>query len=339
MLSRGHIIGKIVDDLAGLQYQLDMRNKLGQSDLSRFCEDFFKEILNIVYDLNLTNLNTIRSNEPGLDLGDKTERVAYQVTSQKTSTKVNDTLAAISDHHVKLYDTFHVLVIDKKQSSYTIDKKLAKKYKFTEKENIIDIPKLLRDIVVLEFDKLEMLFNLFRNEFRQVRIELEPVDEKGNFESSYYNTIEQKPASPPKNAEKFLGEKTITGYQKEFKELLHLYARLASVPRVTREILAIIVERGKYGPAKNISRKYGILPKVLEKLLHMSENELRGEIDILEMAGLVTTDEGEIGEREAVFIVVCGSRLNELFQWMDEQSLSIKMLLNKMDFSILDNEE
>ncbi len=58
MISRGIIIGKVVDDFASLAYQLNTRNKLGQFDLTNICEDFIKEVLNITFDYNLKNLNS-----------------------------------------------------------------------------------------------------------------------------------------------------------------------------------------------------------------------------------------------------------------------------------------
>ena len=61
-------------------------------DLNRYLEDFFKDILNIVYGYKLVNLNEERSNNPGLDLGDEAVKVAFQVTSTKSSDKVNTTL-------------------------------------------------------------------------------------------------------------------------------------------------------------------------------------------------------------------------------------------------------
>src|ERR1700761_4367064 len=97
MLTKGHYIGKIVDDLASLKYQIATRNKLGQFDLSKFCEDFFREVLNITYGYKLSNLNKTKSNFPGLDLGDDTVgKIAFQITSQKSSEKMNATLKALT---------------------------------------------------------------------------------------------------------------------------------------------------------------------------------------------------------------------------------------------------
>ncbi|WP_368660955.1 SMEK domain-containing protein [Paracoccus sp. (in: a-proteobacteria)] len=63
------------------------RSKLGFTDVNRILEDFFKELLNLIYTANRVNLNKIRRNAPGLDLGDTTSTTkrAFQVTSQASS--------------------------------------------------------------------------------------------------------------------------------------------------------------------------------------------------------------------------------------------------------------
>lgn len=67
MSSRGHFLGQIVDDLDAIASQVRQRCAVGQNDLNRVLEDFFKEILNLVRGANLRNLNKDRSNAPGLD--------------------------------------------------------------------------------------------------------------------------------------------------------------------------------------------------------------------------------------------------------------------------------
>jgi len=330
MLSRGHIIGKIVDDLAILKSQIETRNKLGQFDLTKFCEDFFREILNIAYKLNLQNLNTTRSNFPGIDLGDKKKRIAYQITSEKQSSKINDTLSSLNEDFLKSYDIIYIFIIGETQTSYTIDKKLVKKYSFNWTENIIDINGILKQIIVQDIQELKILFDLFKSEFRQVRIELEPTDENGSFASSYFNHIEFKPSSPPKNGILYLGKSTEKGYQQSLFELKELYNQLALVPRVTREILAIIVDRGKF-----YSYKYRIIPEVIEKLLGINKKDMLIEIHILQNEGLVYLDEDEIDGRNLYFLTISGN-INSLFYWLNEQNISIRTLLNTMDFTVID---
>lgn len=336
MISRGIIIGKIVDDLASLKSQIETRNILGQFDLTKFCEDFIREVLNITYNLNLQNLNASRSNVPGIDLGDTSSRIAYQVTSQKTSQKITSTLTAITTSQKKEYDIINVFIIGKKQTSYSIDSKLLKKFSFDIDDNILDIDNVLRDIVILDIQKLEILFSLFKREFRQVSIELEPIDKDGNFASSYYNVIEVKPSSPPLNASKLIGDPDEPGYKSLKKEVLKVYERLASVPRVTREILAIIADRGKSGTDLFDGGKFSIIPEALAKFLNVDDREVFIEINILENAGLVYIDEDEVGERIVHFLYVNGEWLNHILYYMKNNNLSIRTLLNTMDFTILD---
>ena len=338
MITRGIIIGKIVDDFSSLKYQIETRNRLGQFDLTKFCEDFIREVLNICFDLNLKNLNQTRSNFPGLDLGDKKNKKAYQITTQKTSAKINETLVKIIDNDEKNYDHFYVFIVGEKQTSYTIDADNAKKINFTHEGNIFDIDDILQRIVVLDIQKLESLYTLFVREFRQVKIELEPLDENGNFESSYFNYLEKKPSSPPLNAVKFL-ECSIedAGYKDAFQDVLNIYENLSYVPRVTRELIAIIVDKGVKKDANfNDDGKIKILPQSLEKFLNLSEREVLVEINILENAKLVELDEDEVGERPQYFIKIKDEMLNHLLYWFIDKGISIRTVFNTMDFTILD---
>jgi len=162
MITRGTIIGKIIDDLARLMSQIELRNKIGLLDLTKLSEDFFKELLNIVYDLNLENLNGVRINEPGLDLGDLSNKIAYQITSTKKSEKVNKTLEKITDDQLIEYCSFKILIIGKKQSKYKIESSLKSKTGFKSEKDILDINDLTREISILNINKLEFLFTFFK---------------------------------------------------------------------------------------------------------------------------------------------------------------------------------
>ena len=97
MTARGAFIGPIIDDLDIISSRVRARSKLGLTDLNHILEDFFKDLLNLIYKANLVNLNETRRNAPGLDLGDTTSptKRAFQVTSQATSQKVNLSLIHI----------------------------------------------------------------------------------------------------------------------------------------------------------------------------------------------------------------------------------------------------
>ncbi|WP_373168086.1 SMEK domain-containing protein [Bacteroides cellulosilyticus] len=329
MITRGYIIGKIIDDLTLLNMRIDTRNRHALFDLTKFTEDFIKEVLNIVYGLHLVNLNLERSNNPGLDLGDTQQQIAYQITATKTSQKVNDTLRAITDPQLEQYTKFKVFIMGEKQTSYTLDETLVERTKFEKDTDIEDINSLLRAIVVLDSEPLNSLYCLFNREFRQVTIELEEPDREGNYETSLYNQLERIPDKHPQNARKlteFYGEPVI------MDDLLELYRNLASVPRITREFLAIIADRGERS-----ANGYRILPLTLKHSLHLSENELWGEIYILENANLLDSDETfDDFDNPIIFLKLKGSELNGLVDWAKQSDYNLRTLFTILDFTILD---
>jgi hypothetical protein len=334
MISRGYIVGKIVDDLAGLKYQVETRNRLQLFDLTKFCEDFFKDLLNIVYSLNLTNLNTERSNNPGIDLGDSKKPIAFQVTSTKTSQKVTDTLEKLTQVQIDTYININVFIVGSKQGSYTIDQALIDKTQFNVDANITDVDDLLKDIVVLETEKLDEIFSLFKREFRQLKIELEPIDSQGNFQSSLYNQLEVTPNRPPLNASKLADR--FDEDDVNLASIQELYKKLLGVPRVTRELLAIIADKGKFKGYNHDCHEWGILPQVLKNFLKMSDDELQSELAILEDAGLIYYGEDCIGEKLFHYVTLSWYTLNEVVNWAKENDISLRRLFNTMDFSELD---
>lgn len=336
MITRGLIIGKIVDDIAGLKYQIQTRNKLQLYDLSKVCEDFFREILNIVYDLNLTNLNNERVNEPGIDLGDKKSKVAYQITSTKYSQKIKATLKAITDAQKTIYDNFYVLILGERASSYTIDGHLLENLSFNTDHNILDLDDILRDIIVADTEVLDALYSLFHKEFRQVRIELEPVDTDGNFESSLYNQIEQIPIKKPENAVN-LKEYINDDDSFNLKEVHDLYYKLSKIPRITRELIPIIVERGIKKGFNYQYEQYGILPQVLKHTLRLTEDELSSELAILTDAEVIYFAESYNDEILCNYVALEDYYINILSDWALENNHSLRKMFNTMDWTILDD--
>lgn len=90
------------------------------TDLNVAAESFFRRVLNTMFGLDLADLNAQTGNAPGADLGDRARRVAYQVTVTKTHAKVQDAITKFLRANLdKEYDVFTVLVIGRKQTSYT----------------------------------------------------------------------------------------------------------------------------------------------------------------------------------------------------------------------------
>lgn len=339
MITRGLIIGKIVDDIAGLKYQIQTRNRLQLYDLTKVCEDFCREVLNLVYNFNLANLNNERINEPGIDLGDKRKKIAYQITSAKYSPKIKATLEAITDEQKNDYESFFVFILGEKATSYTIDETLLNEFSFETDKNVLDLDDLLKDIMVADIEILDSLYSLFQKEFRQVRIELEPVDSEGNFESSLYNQLEQVPNKKPENANKlseFFNDDGFDDSTVNLDTIQELYSKLSKIPRVTRELIPIIVERGAKKHFNHMYDEYGILPQVLKNSLRFTDIELNSELAILTDADIIYFGENYIGEILHHYITLTDMTINVLVDWSLENDVSIRKMFNTMDWTVLD---
>lgn len=269
MITRGYFIGEIIDELANIANQVDNRCKLGLTDLNKYLEDFFKEILNILLDIRLENLNNERSNAPGLDLGDSLNNKAFQITSEKTSTKINNTLKTILDNNITVYNEIFILIIGYKQKSYTEDKELWEKFNFKE-ENIWDINTLCQKAIELPLDTLQCIHKYIKQEVVRVKIELEIPNQEGEFATSIKNYIE--PIAKPKfndNALKVYYEYHINKLKNEGLEADDYYTlddikqafdflakELAKLPRITREFYAFLLERRDENSLDTSSSKF-----------------------------------------------------------------------------------
>ncbi|WP_299217249.1 SMEK domain-containing protein [uncultured Dokdonia sp.] len=334
MITRGTIIGKIIDDLARLLSQIELRNKVGLLDLTKVSEDFFKELLNIVYDLNLTNLNGDRINEPGIDLGDLSKNTAYQITSTKTSDKINNTLEKVTKEQLGKYYIIKILIIGTKQSKYSIKKNLITKTKLNPEKNILDINDLTRDISTLNIDKLETLHTFFSRSFRELIIELEPMDVDGDFESSIYRYVEQIPNHPPKDLQKM---DDYYGEPNDLIEYTNVYNKLASIPKSQREYICLIAERGKL-KTRGLTYMHEIACTKLAGILGIEERTLFNRMAYLEDESVVYFSEDTDGhDRPNYKYQISSEYLNYIITFLKENGLSVRKTIVAMDFSVLGN--
>lgn len=299
MISRGHFIGEIVDELSSVATQIATRSKLGLYDINVFSESFFKDVLNAIYGWQLQNLNQSRANEPGLDLGDEVHHIAIQVTSRSDAAKVNATLAKITAEQAKKYTKFFVLVAGEKRGTYKLDTKLSSQYDFKE-ENILDVRDLCRKALDLPIDKLQHLHRVIRTNVAKVLIELEvPDPETGKYPTSGFDKWEVKPEAKVGDGTKFaawhqdelrihLNPQEI---EKVRKDLVKLGRRLRRLPRVTREFLVMLFERKSLRKSKRFSEPFKTVRlDTVEREYGGRPEELKGELGLLEDEGFVEVD-------------------------------------------------
>lgn len=283
MITRGYYIGQIIDELSSVTEKVRNRAKLGLTDIHVHLEDFYRNILNITLSLNLKNLNQEKKNSPGLDLGDETEGIAFQVTGTKSSSKINKTLEKAAGQLAK-FPKIKILTLQNKQGSYSIEEKLAKPFSFTE-DDIWDVNSVLNKIMYLEIDKLQMLSELISRELARVTIELEIPDKDGKYQTNIDKYVENIPK------ERFNGVSAYFDFhsskdepsdltEKETESDLKLLINtLKKLPRITRQFYSMIYSRGEWRDTeKYINEDY------LRRICSFPDME--GELRLLDEAGL-----------------------------------------------------
>lgn len=343
MITRGHYIGEIVDELSAISEQVKLRNKLGMTDLTVIVENFFRDLLNATLGAHLENLNKNRSNEPGLDLGDEKIGLGIQVTSTASSDKVNKTLEKITIDQATRYQKVIVLAVGKRQTSYTLNPALVKKHNFDE-DDIWDIDAIARKVVSLEIDKLQEVHRIVRANTVRLRIELEVPDDDGKYPTSGFDHWEPRLTPKPGSGEPFL-KFYDTAYQeldeadrvKVRKAIAKLADRLILLPRITREFLAMLFERREQGPSRrhrSASTQHLLLSKVEREY---RGNDLQGELKILEHAGFVDIDgenQHEYGPPEIIITISKNDDLRGGFvDFIEESGLSFRKVVGEADLS------
>lgn len=346
MITRGHFIGEIVDELSIISEQIKLRNKLGMTDLTVMVENFFRDLLNEILDCRLENLNKNRSNEPGLDLGDKNkgDGIGIQITSSANSEKVNKTLENITSEQAEAYKKIVVLIVGKRQTSYTLNTDLVDEHKFVQ-DNIWDIDTLGRQVVSLEIDKLQEVHRILRANTVRLKIELELPDDDGKFPTCGFDQWEQRIAPKPGTGLPYikffnsefdnLNEKQGSDIQ---REITNLASRLTCLPRITREFLAMLFERREKGDSKRKFHELAFQHLLLSKVSReFKGDDLQGELEILKHAGFISIedeDQAEYGPPE-IFIRICHDQnlLGGFVEFIEHNSLSYRKVIGEADLS------
>src|ERR1041385_379676 len=141
MLERENYLKTITDFLSKLELEIRNRGYINLFDLNNVAESVFADLLNALYGYKLENLNK-KGNTPGIDLGDKKQRVAFQITSTNSNSKIQKTIDKFIEYEqYKDYDSLNILIIGSKQKRYNSIQ--TKGINFSIEQNILD----MRDIM------------------------------------------------------------------------------------------------------------------------------------------------------------------------------------------------
>ena len=162
-MNRDDHLNNIAKHFGRLTHEVRALNAIGRFDINSVAEDFLVPVLKVVFACpNLQNQNAIQMNFPAVDLGCRTTRLSFQITTDASSAKVEKTLKKFHEHELdKLFDRVYILALTDKQSSYkasALSLAIADlAITFDPAEHIIDVTDLLARIRHLETGELELI--------------------------------------------------------------------------------------------------------------------------------------------------------------------------------------
>ena len=164
MNNRELLLKTISNEFVRWQIQIENLNSLNLYDANIFSEHTLCELLNILFDYKLINANLISSNFPAVDLIDKRNKIAIQVTSTKQKNKIQATLNKFSEKKLHFeYDKLIIIILGTKQKIYS-KLKISPDITFIESEQILDFKSLLNIIARLPLKRIEKISNLLNQE-------------------------------------------------------------------------------------------------------------------------------------------------------------------------------
>src|ERR1035437_1012818 len=164
---------RIAELLSRFKIETNILNANAQLDINIVAEDILIPILNIAYDCKLTNAKYSENDTkfPALDLLDKTNRIAFQITSTADIKKARKTIEGIvKNNFQKQFDNFYIYIITQKQNSYdktVLETATQSLFCFTEK-NILDETDLFKKIASRTYDDIQKIEILLEKQFSDI---------------------------------------------------------------------------------------------------------------------------------------------------------------------------
>ncbi|HEY0221641.1 MAG TPA: ABC-three component system protein [Lactovum miscens] len=152
----------IEEKLAVLSLRIERNSKLNILDLNNHAENFYRDLLNLIYNLKLKNANDSVGNFLAVDLIDEENKKLFQVTSSSTRTKIESTL---SKDNIEQYanDGFEMNFVFLSGDAKNLKNKVYKNnfnILFEPNRSILDSTRILRDINNLDVDTFKQVSDL-----------------------------------------------------------------------------------------------------------------------------------------------------------------------------------
>jgi len=191
MTNSQRLFADISQNIAILRTEISQSGKLGLTDIHKQCENFIKHLLNRIYGYQLVNLNGSIANFPGLDIGDEQQGIAYQVSSERTSAKVDDMLDKVLRYrHYEKFPSIKLFLLSEKQTTYSINTQTAPFFNFNWKTDIVDFGDMLKVIQDLDLHQKTDILQFLQDELPYTLNILKGNEKPANIKKPYLINVE-----------------------------------------------------------------------------------------------------------------------------------------------------
>jgi len=266
MRNRESIINRITSHFAVLKTEVELRSKLNLQDINVHAEQFYKILLNKILGYNLVNINITEPNAAVIDLGDAERRIAFQVTSNNSKSKIVETVNAFNNKKLfNKYDILKVLVIKSKINRSDII--THANFSFDMNKDVMDVGHIISiissidDLTQLEdiekwlSDELIQKYYTWKSASKpnEIKTIMCLIDILSNDDNHKVYEAEDEPDPEYKIEQRFKDYAPVL--KNLYTELYIEYAYALEVIKESSEISSVKVRRiGTY--LKDISRKY-----------------------------------------------------------------------------------
>ncbi|XCN72225.1 MAG: SMEK domain-containing protein [Candidatus Electrothrix aestuarii] len=170
-MTRHELLQRSSSLLGRFAHEVKVANAMGLFDINTVAEDVLVPIFAIAFNCpDLCNQNRIQMNFPAVDLGCRTSRLSIQITSDSSSSKMQETLEKFDSHGLGSdFDNLYVYVITERQKSYTSQKLTetmnSLSIKFNPVSDILDYQDLAKRLGELTNEQIENINDHLEAEF------------------------------------------------------------------------------------------------------------------------------------------------------------------------------
>ncbi len=171
-MKRSKYFNLIESKLNFLAYRLEVRGGLNILDLHLLSENFYQHFFKVLFGWDLNNINIVHQNSAGIDLVDTTNKIIVQVSATATKQKIESALAK----NLSAYKGYSFKFISISKDTKNLRTKTFSNphnLKFSPREDIFDIPSLLRSISTMDVDRMKEVYQFLKKELKS-----EPDPEK-----------------------------------------------------------------------------------------------------------------------------------------------------------------